>query len=89
MVARLDFWSVSLAQKPKSAVVKRVRTIELWFGKGERTDFDSALSVEEDVIGLDVTMDDTLTVQMSEALAGLKAPNTQYQYQSHSLDQKQ
>lgn len=70
MVARLDFWSVNLAQKPKSAVDLLVQG-GCEYGKSELTDFDFALGVEEDVVGFDITMDDGLTVEMAQAFARL------------------
>lgn len=66
MVARFDFWSVSLAQKPKSAknlvskngLKERDRNNEL-------TNFHIAAGIKENVVALNVAMDDILAVQMS------------------------
>jgi hypothetical protein len=40
-------------------------------GEAKVGDLDTAVGVEENVVGLDVTMDDALAVGMTEALAGL------------------
>lgn len=38
-----------------------------------RTDLDATLCVQKNVIGLDVTVDDGLTMQMAQAFARLEA----------------
>ena len=70
MVARLERCSVSLAQKPKSALgrsaIEKGRE-----GKVQRTDLDIAATVEKNIIGLDVTVNDVLLVKVLQALTGL------------------
>lgn len=70
MVARLDFDSVSLAQKPKSAVGivsnGKVR------GENERTDFDISYTIQQDIVTLDISMDNVLTMQVSKTFARLE-----------------
>lgn len=84
MVARLSFCSVSLAQKPKSAVKKGKVSVSVLHqvdegGRGdELTDLNVALAVEEDVVALDISVDDILLMQVIEALARLtKAVHSQ------------
>ena len=63
MVARFDFWSVSLAQNPKSANKGRAWLNSRVHGKkSRRTDLNSALCVKENIVRLDISMDDTLAV---------------------------
>jgi hypothetical protein len=69
MVARLDLLSVSLAQKPKSAVIGQLRTRDKWVTK--LTDLDVATGIKEDIVTLDVAMDDILVVQVFKSAASL------------------
>ena len=62
MVARFDFWSVSLAQDLKSANEGRGRLTLVSWETSRRTNLDSALSVKENIIRLDISMDDALAV---------------------------
>ena len=59
MVARFDCWSVSLAQNPKSA--NEGRQVNPWF-YGEKSRRTWTLSVKENIIRLDISMDDALAV---------------------------
>lgn len=63
MVARLDFCSVSLAQKPKSA--KKVRTVS--FGSPgpqliKRTNLHVTMRIQENVVRFDVSVDNILSM---------------------------
>lgn len=64
MVARFDFWSVSLAQNPKSANEGRNELNTGFMVKStlRRTNLDPALSVKENIIRLDISMDDALAM---------------------------
>jgi hypothetical protein len=63
MVARFDFWSVSLAQNPKSAIEGRDGLNPKFHGKRvRRTDLDTTLSIKENIIRLDISMNDALAV---------------------------
>ena len=58
---------MSLAQKPKSAVkgIAWIRIHERGGNEGKvRTDLDVALSIQEHVIRLDITMDDASLVSL-------------------------
>jgi hypothetical protein len=84
MVARLDFWSVSLAQKPKSAVggeearevteVSNSCIVETTptnnFPSG-LTYLDLASRVKKHVVTLDISVDNLTVVQMLETTTGL------------------
>lgn len=48
--------------------------------RNQRTDLDMARCVEQNVVGLDVTVDDVLRVQMTQALARLHRKSTQYHH---------
>lgn len=70
MVARLLRCSVSLAQKPKSAV-----TLSVWLSladAGRLTNFDVAAAVKENVVTLDIAVDNVLVVQVLKTLASLE-----------------
>lgn len=63
MVARLLFDSVSLAQKPKSAIgdILSVMLSENRY-LYERTNLDIADTIQQNVVTLDITMDNILTM---------------------------
>lgn len=63
MVARLLRVSVSLAEKPKSAI-ERLANHRCGIGKRRLTDLDVATAIEQNVVTLDISMDDTLSVKM-------------------------
>ena len=58
----MDFWSVSLAQKPKSASQNVNRKFRVRKVRQRRTDFNVALSIKEDIVRFDIAMDDALAV---------------------------
>lgn len=73
MVARLLFDSVNLAQKPKSAEKGRTplaMTSHTNIGS-KLTNLDISNTVKEDVVTLDITVNDVLTVQVGQTLASL------------------
>ena len=70
MVARLDFWSVSLAQKPKSAGA-RLATFDEYVARWALTDLDVPTSIKQHVVALNITVDDVLAMEMSETFACL------------------
>ena len=73
MVARLFFWSVSLAQKPKSARKIALVLQKKWVKRKGLTDLDVAAGVKEDIVRLDIAVDDVLRVKVRQSFASLWA----------------
>lgn len=71
MVFRLWCESLICAQKPKSAAVELASTFDVVTGEPELTQLDVAIHRQEDVIGFDITMNDTLRVQVLQTVQGL------------------
>lgn len=72
MVARFDLDSVSLAQKPKSAVWwLALLLLRRWSSREELTNLDVPASIQENVVGLDIAVDDLLRVKVVQATASL------------------
>ena len=64
MVARFAFVLVSLAQKPKSAtnlISLCERFLQL---RKLRTDLNTTMTIQKNIVTFDVTMDDILSVKM-------------------------
>lgn len=64
MVARLLFDSVSLAQKPKSAIADNpvsnsIITRDIW---NKRTNLNIADTIQQNIVTLNITMDNILTM---------------------------
>jgi hypothetical protein len=63
MVALLDLASVNLAQKPKSAV-QLLASVFGFILFGKLTNLDVSSGIQQDIVTLDITMDNALSVQV-------------------------